>query len=60
MSEYDEQLARELLALTAPDVGYPRIDREFVRAMLADAWQLGRSAGADPAAVNPFLNRDER
>lgn len=59
MSEHDDQVARELLALTAPDVGYPRIDREYVRAMLAEAWQLGHTARFESAATNPFLPGDD-
>jgi hypothetical protein len=46
---------RKLLALLAPDPTYPRIDREYVRAMLAEAWDLGAEAGP---RLNPFSADD--
>lgn len=62
VSGYTDQVARELLALTAPDAYYPRIDREFVRHMLAEAWEVGYVAAAEhydgpaaaPIGANPF------
>jgi hypothetical protein len=47
MNGYGDQVARELLALTGPDAEYPRIDREYVREMLAEAFDLGVDAGVE-------------
>lgn len=57
MSEYTEQITRELLALSDDATG--------LRRLLAEAWQLGYDAGDDdlkfPHArvppVNPFTSR---
>jgi hypothetical protein len=61
MSEYNDIVTRNLLALTAPDDLDPRIDRGRVREMLAECWALGVAQGvayglADPGdfPVNPF------
>ena len=65
MSEYTDQVTRELLALTEPDGVIGGVDMGKVRQMLAEAWQVGYAAGRDDerapsalvAAPNPFKSR---
>lgn len=65
ISEYHDQVERELVALTEPDPLGTGIARDKVRRMLAECWELGVSKGVaygqDGAAsfpVNPFLVAD--
>jgi hypothetical protein len=53
--DYNDQVTRELLALLADQ---ETLDAVLVRRMLAEAWAVGYTRGAEPGwdAPNPFAD----